>query len=454
MSQAARATIDDQDTRVVTAGRRLGCDKFRRKDVVVRSDVVEVSFHVQPYPSSLDGLAGSNLRLAVVTHSNETRLPPPTCRWRVSFCITELDPGGAERQLVRLVTHLDQKVFDPEVICLAGEGALVAPLRAAGVPVTCLKARSRRDIGVILRLRRHLAGSRPDVLQTFLFHANIAGRIAGRLAGVPVVISGIRVAERRRWHLWFDRMTDRLVDRHVCVSRAVAHYTSTVGGLSPEKIVVIPNAVDAVRFSGAVPADLSEFGFPAQAKVVLFVGRLHPQKDPVRLLSAFRRLSARHDDIRLLIVGTGPLEGELKLRSADLGPSVVFAGQREDVPALMKVSACLALPSRWEGMPNVVLEAIAAGVPVVATDVEGISEVLLDGLGTIVLGSRAVDFAAALEEAVYGSSHPFEIRVMSQGIVLKRHKAESIAAEYQRVYVQCLRESGRIGDDPASGLLV
>lgn len=377
-----------------------------------------------------------------MSHSTGNPPEPPTRRpWRIAFCITELDPGGAEWQLVRLVTNLDRGLFDSEVVCLSGPGPLVEPLRAAGIPVTCLGARGRWDAGVLYRLRRHLRRSRPDLLQTFLFHANIAGRIAARLARVPVVVSGIRVAERRPWQLRVDRTTDRLVDRHVCVSRAVADYSVRVGRLPAAKLVVIPNAVDVTAFANAAPADLTEFGFPLGSKVVLFVGRLDPQKDPMLLIEAFRLLLARDVDARLLLVGQGPLEPELRRKAAGLSDRIAFAGRRDDVPSLLKASACLALTSRWEGMPNVILEAMAAGTPVIAADVEGAAELLHNGrLGTLVHSRDAHAFAAAFEGLL---RNPVETNVRalsSQVHVANSHTTQEIVSAYQRLYLQLLSQ--------------
>jgi glycosyltransferase involved in cell wall biosynthesis len=371
-----------------------------------------------------------------VSHSNASDDRPPTTRpFRIAFCITELDPGGAERQLVQLATHLDRKRFEPEVVCLAAEGELAAPLRAAGVSVTCLNA-GRWDARVIFRLRRHFRRTRPDLVQTFLFHANIAGRIAARAAGVPFVVSGIRVAERqKRWHLTLDRLTDRLVDRHVCVSRDVAEFARNEGGLPAEKLLVIPNAVDIEAIANAKPADLSQFGFRACDEVILFVGRLTEQKDPLRLLTAFRSIAEEFPNAKLLFVGSGTLEPQLRKNATDLMHRVALAGQRSDVPSLMKSAVCLALPSRWEGMPNVVLEAMAAGTPVVAAAVEGVSELLADGkLGTIVHDSSPEGFAGGLRQVLSNRAEAREKSHLAQTLVVKQHAVETMIRTYQGCY--------------------
>ncbi len=157
-------------------------------------------------------------------------------RIRLALVITDLDIGGAERALVELATRLDRSTFDVRVWSIAPaaltRGARSCPaLAEAGISVVTMNAsRSLVAPRVIRALAKSWRDWRPDVVQTFLFHANILGRVAARRAGVPHIVSGIRVAERRgRWRLWLDRSTDRWVERHVCVSQAVAEFSRTVG---------------------------------------------------------------------------------------------------------------------------------------------------------------------------------------------------------------------------------
>src|SRR5262249_49760711 len=145
-------------------------------------------------------------------------VPDAAVRVRIAFCITDLDPGGAERALAQLVTRLDRGRWDPAVFCLSSGGALADALKRAAGPGVCLGARRSQPVRVLWRLARELRRFRPEILQTFLFHANLAGRIAARMAGVRHVVSGIRVAEKRSpVPLWLDRWTNKLVRLNVCV---------------------------------------------------------------------------------------------------------------------------------------------------------------------------------------------------------------------------------------------
>lgn len=334
---------------------------------------------------------------------------------RIALCITDLDPGGAERALVQLVTRLDRQRWEPAVFCLSGPGLLAEELRAAGVPVVCLGATHWSRAGVILRLVRELRKFRPAILQTFLFHANLAGRIAGRLAGIKTIVSGIRVAEKRsRIRLWFDRWTNGFVHTNVCVSQAVADFSISESGLSPKKIIVIPNGVDVARFAGASPADLTVLGIPPGSQVVLTIGRLDRQKGLATLIEAGAVVTSRFPKAHFLLVGDGPQKSELDhlIRDKGLVDRIHFAGWRPDVPELLAAGAALVLSSLWEGLPNVILEAMAAGLPVVATRVEGTSELIIDGrTGLLVPPQSPHELASAIEKIL---SDPVQARSMGQ----------------------------------------
>lgn len=302
---------------------------------------------------------------------------------KIALCITDLDVGGAERALVELAVRLDRKRFEPAVYCLGPEPApqasCVPPLKAAGIEVHCLGAWRIWQLASVGReLRGLLKARRPDVVQSFLFHANLVSRLAARQVGVRPVISGIRVAEPRRWHLWADRLTSSLVDRYVCVSHSVARFSATRARLPAEKLVVIPNAVDVDRFPARQPIDRTTLGVKPGRRMVVCVGRLEHQKGVGWLIGSARAWLDQVPDGDLVLVGQGPDRHKLERRCEELGLAgrVQFAGWRSDVPEILAAAELLVLPSKWEGMPNVVLEAMASRLPVVASDVEGVRELL------------------------------------------------------------------------------
>jgi glycosyltransferase involved in cell wall biosynthesis len=297
---------------------------------------------------------------------------------RIAFGITDLDVGGAEKALVQLVTRLDRTLWTPSVVCLQPAGPLFEPLREAGAAVNSLELRSWRELpSVCHRWRRHLQKHRPAILQTFLFHANLLGRLVGRGARVPVVVSGVRVAERRaKGHLLADRLTQRLCDAHVCVSRSTAEFQRLSAGIPSTRLAVIPNGVSQIDSPSNPQSSILN---PRPSLV--FVGRLDSQKGVDVLLEALATLPAEKRP-EIAIVGAGAERPSLEEQSRRLGldECVRFVGWQANPRAWMLSADALVLPSRWEGMPNVVLEAMVLGKPVIATDVEGVRDLIDDGV--------------------------------------------------------------------------
>ena len=320
----------------------------------------------------------------------------------IALVITELDVGGAERALVNLATGLDRRRWSPTVVALGPDAPLAAPLRDAEVPVHCLGVDPRRPIRAVARLAKVLRDARPMLVQSFLFHANVASRLASPLAGSPPVVGGLRVAERaRHWHLTLDRLTMPLASGSVCVSEGVARFSKAVGGLDPERLVVIPNGLDPAPFDEARPIDRRSLGVPDGATLALFVGRLDPQKGLPDLLLAAGNIFDRRPDWHLALAGDGPDRDRLHALGAHLpADRLHWLGLRDDVPSLLKTADHLVLPSRWEGMPNVVLEAMACRLAVVATRVEGTEDLVLPEVtGWLVPPADPIALALALLDA-------------------------------------------------------
>ncbi|HVX12517.1 MAG TPA: glycosyltransferase [Pirellulales bacterium] len=364
---------------------------------------------------------------------------------RIALCITELEVGGAERCLVELASRIDRSRFLPVVYALSpppgpGVRSLLPQLEQAGVETHFLGASGVRHLpGAIRNLAKLLKRQRPIVLQSFLFHANFVSRFAARLAGVPHVFSGVRVAERGiAWHLWLDRISRGLVERYVCVSGAVADFSRARLGLSEHQVVVIPNGIDAGRFASAEALDLTTLGLPAGRRAVTYIGRLEMQKGVTDLIEHSRLWLDRLPEHDLLIVGTGPLENELRAISERLAIAarVYFAGWRADVPEILKASDLVVLPSRWEGMPNVVLEAMAAGRPVVSTDVEGVRDLLGDASARqIVPVGNSAELAARIVSLVSDGRVLGEISSLN----LSRSKEfglEAMVRSYERLFAE------------------
>lgn len=337
------------------------------------------------------------------------RLAAPPQPWpdrpvAVALVITDLDPGGAERALVALASRLDPARWRVKVFCLDGPGALVDALDQAKIAHECLAVDRRRPLCAVLKLAAALRRFRPELVQSFLFHANLAARLAAPFAGKPWILGGLRVAEReKRWHLVLDRATSRLAVGHVCVSRGVEEFSHLTARLDPDRLTVIPNGIDPKGFDDADSIDRDTLGVPETAHLAVQIGRLDAQKGLHDLLDAAGIVIGERPDWHLVLAGDGPERGRLVERLARdpiLGGHVHLLGRRDDVASLLKTADVTVSASRWEGMPNVVLEAMAAGRAVVATAVEGSRELVLPGeTGWLVPAGDPPALASALIEA-------------------------------------------------------
>ena len=300
---------------------------------------------------------------------------------RILYLITDLDVGGAEKALCQLVLGLDRERFDPTVACLTGRGELGRVLEGRGIDVVYLNVSAWTAWLGIWRLWRLLRRKRSDVLHSFLFHANLAGRLAALLARTPKVISAVRVAEPRRSHLWLDRLTQWLCDVETCVADAVRTYTHERAGVRLDKLVTVPNGIDVSEYEDAQPQLPAGIAAAPGRRFILTIGRIDRQKDPETFLRAAQRIRERIPEVHFLWAGDGPLRAAAERQAAelDLADAVHFLGQVAEVKPLLAAADVLVLASRWEGMPNAILEAMAAAKPVVATNVGGCPELIVDG---------------------------------------------------------------------------
>lgn len=302
---------------------------------------------------------------------------------RVDFVITELFVGGAERCLTQLALGLtesgdDVRVFSLGTLPHGPQRMLVQRLQSAGIPVESANADSAFQFyAAYRRLRSWFDESKPDVMQTFLHHANVLGAFAAKAAGVETRIGGLRVAESRPLRCRIERSALQQMHSVVCVSNAVKQFATEQLGCGCEESVVIPNGVDVTRFAAATPLNWSSIGWPDDSIVSLFVGRLHHQKGIELLQEQIDSVAPSGTNRRLLLVGDGPLGRQLRAWITRVGEQrVQMLPWQSDIAPLMRACRVLLLPSHFEGMPNVVLEAMAAGRPVVCSRVEGSEELL------------------------------------------------------------------------------
>jgi glycosyltransferase involved in cell wall biosynthesis len=295
---------------------------------------------------------------------------------RLLLVIPTLVRGGAEKQLTLLAAGLPRDQFDVHVAVLTHSGPLEATLRDAGIPVTVIGKRWKLDPLSYWRLRRLIKKLRPDIVHTWLFAANAYGRQAAISAGVPHIVAGERCVDpwKSTWQLTIDRALAKRTERIVTNSTGVKEFYVS-RGLPAEKFVVIPNGIAPPVVADPISREelLRELDLPAEARLIGAVGRLWPQKRVKDLIWAADLLKSTRDDAHLLIVGDGPQRWRLERyrEQNQITERVHFLGERDDVPRLMQHFDVLWLGSEYEGQSNAIMEAMAAGVPVIATNIAG-----------------------------------------------------------------------------------
>jgi len=312
---------------------------------------------------------------------------------RVVHLITELDAGGAQTALLRLleqctrdqVDQVQPRVVCLYVVCLYNEDKIVAQqIRQLGIPVVGLRMHKGWRVDALWRLYRLIRSQPIDILHCWMFHADIMGRLVGKIANVPVVIGSRRSiaiggARREQLKRWTAMLDDHVIA--VCEMARAAEITRT--GAAPEKVTTIYNGIDSMPYNISLERAQQMrqmLGILEDALVVGTVGRLHPVKGYRYLLQAWPAIQQRVPRAKLLIIGDGELRADLEEQAHDLqiAEQLIFTGTRRDIPELLATMDLFILPSLWEGMPNVILEAMAAGVPVLATEVGGTTEIIVD----------------------------------------------------------------------------
>jgi len=321
---------------------------------------------------------------------------------RVLHMMEGPDPGGAETVLVELATHLGEG-FESEGLVLV-PGWIHSTLQEREILTHMLPLERSFDLSWAVRLARLIRARNIDLIQSHEFTTNCYATLAARLARVPIVctVHGKVYYPGRYYRRAAYRWVARNADALVAVSEDLAGFLNRSLGIPERRLKVILNGVDMSRF-GSAPAGRdaarAALGLPADGFVALTVAALFEVKAHADLIDAAAIVLRAHPGAVFLFAGEGPLEADLKARAERLGvaKSVRFLGFRRDVPELLAASDVFVLPSLSEGLPVSVIEASAAGLPVVATDVGGTHEVVEDdGTGLLVPPRQPERLAAAI----------------------------------------------------------
>lgn len=384
-------------------------------------------------------------------------------RTRVLHIITRLIIGGAQENTMLTAALLDPASFAVDVVSgpqTGPEGSLIEEVRARGVPLTIEPLLVReisplRDVRALLALYHHIRRGHYAVVHTHSSKAGILGRWAAWLARTPVIVHTVHGWGHhdrqhplvRRLFIWLERASQRITDKLIVVSPRNIEKGLADGIANPDKYVTIRSGIELDRFGHpqVSPRETrAALGIPLGAPVVGSVTRLSPQKAPLDFVRAASIVAQSVPEAWFVMVGDGPLRAEVEALAAELGLTgrLVLTGLRRDVPELLAAFDLFALSSLWEGLPRVLPQAMATGLPIVATAIDGNAEAVTSGEnGLLVPAGEPAALAQAIVELLRNPSQAAQMGQVGRTCV-SAFGARKMVEEIAELYTQLLVQQG------------
>jgi glycosyltransferase involved in cell wall biosynthesis len=360
---------------------------------------------------------------------------------------------GAEKMVVELSSALQQEGDDAVIASLSADGVSAGLIRqraaARHVRTREVRCRGRFDHRAVAALRRFIVEGRADVIHCHGYKADIYARMASARLNLPLVATchnwlGESIAMKS--YRWFDRMVLRSFDQVVAVSETLRCQLER-NGIEASRLKLIPNGI---RPAG-VPAFSEderqrlrqELGIAPGETALGAVGRLSPEKGQIHLIAAFTKVRAAYPRVRLLFAGDGELADRLRIAALEkgVGSQVTFLGSRDDIERVLAALEIFVLPSLTEGMPMALLEAMAAGLPVVATPVGEVPNIITDGVNGLLVPPADEDrLAGALIRLLGDPGYGRRLGEDARTMVLRNYSARSMALRYRAVYQEALKK--------------
>lgn len=357
---------------------------------------------------------------------------------KILHLITGLEIGGTETQLLKILPQL-QNNFDNLVCCVRGRGAIGGRLRDAGIPVRYLDYKNIFDFKIILKFREIIIEFHPDILVTYLIHADLFGRIFGRIFGIKKIICSQRGA-LLNWNFlrFFDIITSFLVTKYLTQTEIAKKELSKIYCFSQERFEVVPNSIDisVYEFDLDKAKKKQELAINPTNLNIVCVSNLRKGKGHEYLLTAFENLYETCKNINLLIVGDGKLMNALlkQVKNYKSKENIYFLGNRDDVKEILKISEIFVLATEAEGMSNAILEAMAAKVPIITTLIPENKELLADTSAILVKSRRSSEIKGAINLLMHDEVLREKISQNAHGIVKDKYSMEIITKKLVDLY--------------------
>jgi glycosyltransferase involved in cell wall biosynthesis len=371
---------------------------------------------------------------------------------KLLFLIESLNIGGTEVFLEKLISRLDTRRFEPLVCCLVEKGKLAPQIEAKGVRVVALGWRLRSMVSTIIivaRLAQLLRKEKIDLIQTFFYRAEILGAMASVLARKPVVVGSQRdiIAPGRKISQSLLRLSRQCVRHVIANCEACRRYRQMLTGHNPREISIVYIGLTEEELSLRLTGKQSVIAedFFEKGPVVTYAGRLHNVKGPDVFLRAAALVYSNNPEVKFLMIGDGRMRAELVSLTNELGLSaaVCMPGEIRPVKGIFQKSSVVVCSSRSEGFPNVVLEAMAVGAPVVASRVGGVEELINNREdGFLFESENSEELASIIMMLLSDREGAAEVGSRAREKVSKRFRFDETVAQIESLYTRLLSKAG------------
>lgn len=366
----------------------------------------------------------------------------------ICYIIGQLGKGGAEKQLYELLKGMSRNVFSPTVISLSHGGYWEKEIQRLGIPVITLPRKKHFEFTRLIRLIKLLHTIKPQIVHTYMFSANSYGRIAAILTGVPVVIASERSLpelkkDKNRYQFFWDKLLAVLSDGIICNSSTAAHALIANHAFHAGKVFVVHNGIHENGFLRENNGKNEKRFAP---KVIGTIGGLSPQKNHKLFLDMAKAIldAPGNRAVKFIIVGDGPLRNELEEYSRRVGieNNVIFTGERGDIFKLLQGMDIFVMTSLYEGMSNAIMEAMLAGLPVVATDVGGNRELIIQNeTGYLCPLHDTASLVAEVADLINNESNAKRLGENGRRKILKEFTMEKMIQNSEFIYRNLLEKN-------------
>lgn len=363
---------------------------------------------------------------------------------KICYVIGQLSMDGAERQLYELVRGINKEKFFPVVISLSQGGYWAKEIRDLNIQVIEIPRKKNKEFARLIKLIKLFTTIKPDIVHTYMFPANCYGRIAAIICKVPIIIASERNLpeigkDKNLYKIFVDKLLVRFSHGIICNSYKASDLLINKYSFNKNKVFTVHNGINVSDFYKQRFSNKNNLS----PKVIGTIGRLYPQKNHRLFLDMAKAVldKSENGNIKFVIVGEGPLKSELKnySRKLDIENSVVFTGKRIDIPELLNNMYIFVMTSLYEGLSNTIMEAMLAGLPVVATDVGGNNELIVNGeTGFLCTSNDAIALAEKIIGLINNEGKAKQMGGRGEKRIIDKFGIQRMIKETEGVYTKLL----------------